>query len=362
MRHNRAHGQEGQGSKTETARPRPRPHRSPTCSGCRPGRWTWRRWTRRRPRASAGARPTRPRRPRRWPPSSATCRSGCTPSAGWADDPAKRILMVLQGMDTSGKGGVIRHAIGMVDPQGVRIKAFKAPTEEERAHALPVADRAGGAAAGHHRHLRPLAVRGRADRPGERSWSRRRSGASATTRSTRSRSGWPPTARCSSSASCTSPSDEQKARLAGPAGRPDQALEVQPRRRRRARQVAGLPGGVRRGPGAVQHPARAVVRHPVGPQVVPQLGRGPAAARAPAGARPASGRSPTSTSRPRRRGSLAAELSAARWHQGHSMHRRRGARDAGGSGADHREVPHGRCLLEVVAGSSTSTRSIAATT
>jgi PPK2 family polyphosphate:nucleotide phosphotransferase len=45
---------------------------------------------------------------------------------------ARRILVVLQGMDTSGKGGVIRHAIGMVDPQGVRIKAFKAPTEEER--------------------------------------------------------------------------------------------------------------------------------------------------------------------------------------------------------------------------------------
>ena len=45
-----------------------------------------------------------------------------------------RILIVLQGMDTSGKGGAIRHAIGMVDPQGVKIKAFKAPTEEERAH------------------------------------------------------------------------------------------------------------------------------------------------------------------------------------------------------------------------------------
>jgi PPK2 family polyphosphate:nucleotide phosphotransferase len=45
-----------------------------------------------------------------------------------------RVLVVLQGMDTAGKGGVIRHAIGMVDPQGVKIKAFKAPTEEERAH------------------------------------------------------------------------------------------------------------------------------------------------------------------------------------------------------------------------------------
>jgi PPK2 family polyphosphate:nucleotide phosphotransferase len=47
---------------------------------------------------------------------------------------SRTILVVLQGMDTSGKGGVIRHAIGMVDPQGVKIKAFKVPTEEERAH------------------------------------------------------------------------------------------------------------------------------------------------------------------------------------------------------------------------------------
>jgi PPK2 family polyphosphate:nucleotide phosphotransferase len=46
----------------------------------------------------------------------------------------RKILIVLQGMDTSGKGGTIRHAIGMVDPQGVKIKAFKAPTEDERAH------------------------------------------------------------------------------------------------------------------------------------------------------------------------------------------------------------------------------------
>ena len=46
----------------------------------------------------------------------------------------RNILLVLQGMDTSGKGGVIRHAVGLVDPQGVRITSFKAPTEEERAH------------------------------------------------------------------------------------------------------------------------------------------------------------------------------------------------------------------------------------
>jgi PPK2 family polyphosphate:nucleotide phosphotransferase len=49
---------------------------------------------------------------------------------------APRVLIILQGMDTSGKGGVLRHAIGMVDPQGVKIKAFRAPTAEERSHAF----------------------------------------------------------------------------------------------------------------------------------------------------------------------------------------------------------------------------------
>ena len=46
----------------------------------------------------------------------------------------RSVLLVLQGMDTSGKGGIVRHAAGLVDPQGLRIKSFKAPTEEELAH------------------------------------------------------------------------------------------------------------------------------------------------------------------------------------------------------------------------------------
>jgi PPK2 family polyphosphate:nucleotide phosphotransferase len=46
----------------------------------------------------------------------------------------RRILLVLQGMDTSGKGGVLRHTVGLVDPQGVRITSFKTPTEGERRH------------------------------------------------------------------------------------------------------------------------------------------------------------------------------------------------------------------------------------
>ena len=44
----------------------------------------------------------------------------------------RNILLVLQGMDTSGKGGTLRATVGLVDPQGVRITSFKAPTEQER--------------------------------------------------------------------------------------------------------------------------------------------------------------------------------------------------------------------------------------
>lgn len=46
----------------------------------------------------------------------------------------RRILLVLQAMDTAGKGGIVRHVMGAVDPQGVQFAAFKKPTEEELAH------------------------------------------------------------------------------------------------------------------------------------------------------------------------------------------------------------------------------------
>lgn len=46
----------------------------------------------------------------------------------------RRVLLVLQGMDTAGKGGVVRHAVGLLDPGGVRLKSFKKPTPEELAH------------------------------------------------------------------------------------------------------------------------------------------------------------------------------------------------------------------------------------
>jgi PPK2 family polyphosphate:nucleotide phosphotransferase len=44
----------------------------------------------------------------------------------------RSLLLVLQGMDTAGKGGTVRHSVGLVNPQGVHVVAFKAPTPEER--------------------------------------------------------------------------------------------------------------------------------------------------------------------------------------------------------------------------------------
>jgi PPK2 family polyphosphate:nucleotide phosphotransferase len=52
---------------------------------------------------------------------------------GTVDDP-RSVLLLLQGMDTSGKGGVIRHVAGLVDPQGLHIASFKKPTPEELKH------------------------------------------------------------------------------------------------------------------------------------------------------------------------------------------------------------------------------------
>lgn len=44
------------------------------------------------------------------------------------------VLVVIQGMDASGKDGAIRNVFGTMNPQGVMVQSFKAPTTEELAH------------------------------------------------------------------------------------------------------------------------------------------------------------------------------------------------------------------------------------
>ena len=51
----------------------------------------------------------------------------------------RRLLLVLQGMDTSGKGGTVRHVVGTVDPAGVQITSLQEADPAELRARLPVA-------------------------------------------------------------------------------------------------------------------------------------------------------------------------------------------------------------------------------
>jgi PPK2 family polyphosphate:nucleotide phosphotransferase len=54
--------------------------------------------------------------------------------AGGTQGAPTSVLLLLQGMDTSGKGGTIEAVIGQVNPQGADITSFKKPTDEELSH------------------------------------------------------------------------------------------------------------------------------------------------------------------------------------------------------------------------------------
>ena len=78
----------------------------------------------------------------------------------------RSVLLVLQGMDTAGKGGIVRHVGGLVDPQGLSIKGFGKPTPEELQHdflwrihkALPPAGRIGVFDRSHYEDVLPVRV------------------------------------------------------------------------------------------------------------------------------------------------------------------------------------------------------------
>lgn len=79
----------------------------------------------------------------------------------WASN-TYSMLIILQGMDTAGKDGTIRHVMSGLNPQGCRVDSFKTPTEEELNHdflwrhskVLPE---------GPHRDFQSLILRGGAD-------------------------------------------------------------------------------------------------------------------------------------------------------------------------------------------------------
>ena len=54
--------------------------------------------------------------------------------AGSRSGDTRSVLLVLQGMDTAGKGGIVKHVVGAGNPQGIQYASFGKPTEEELAH------------------------------------------------------------------------------------------------------------------------------------------------------------------------------------------------------------------------------------
>lgn len=46
----------------------------------------------------------------------------------------RSVLLVLQGMDTAGKGGIVKHVVGAGNPQGIQYTSFGKPTPEELSH------------------------------------------------------------------------------------------------------------------------------------------------------------------------------------------------------------------------------------
>ena len=138
----------------------------------------------------------------------------------------RSVLLVLQGMDTAGKGGTVRHVVGSVDPQGVHVAA-SAPTRGGARARLPLADPRAAAASRQARRLRPLALRGRARRPRARARAAR-TWSAATTRSTASRSELADGGHDDRQVHAAHLARRAARAAAGAARRPDQALEVQP--------------------------------------------------------------------------------------------------------------------------------------
>ena len=182
------------------------------------------------------------------------------------------VLLVLQGMDTSGKGGVVRKAAGLVDPQGLKITSFKAPTTEELGHdflwrisrELPGAGKIGIFDRSHYEDVLVARVRGLV--PLERI--ERRYDAINAFEERLVHEGTV-VVKCMLHISA----DAQEERLLERLDNPDKHWKFNP---------GDLPAGLRDRARALQHRGRALARRPVGPEVVPQLGRRDDPARDPA--------------------------------------------------------------------------------
>ena len=186
----------------------------------------------------------------------------------------RALLLVLQGMDTSGKSGVIKHVGTVVQPARHPRPGLQAAERRGAGPRLPVADPPGSAG--------PRPRRGSSTGPttrtcswcGSTGWCPRRCGGAATPPSTGSRRNWPTPAsrvvKCLLHISYEYQRERLLARLEDPTKRwKFNEADVEERGHWPA-----LPGGLRRRRAALQ-PGRPLVRRPRRPPVVPEVGRQP---------------------------------------------------------------------------------------
>ena len=82
----------------------------------------------------------------------------------FAAQTSRALLIVLQGMDAAGKDGIIKHVMTGLNPQGVNVYGFRAPTTRRSPARFLVAREQGFARARAHRDLQPFVLRRSAGR------------------------------------------------------------------------------------------------------------------------------------------------------------------------------------------------------
>ena len=70
-----------------------------------------------------------------------------------AADLRRSVLLIIQGMDTPGKGGITKHVVGSMDPQGIHQVGFKKPTPRGTSARFPLAHPPPYSAAWGHRRV-----------------------------------------------------------------------------------------------------------------------------------------------------------------------------------------------------------------
>ena len=182
---------------------------------------------------------------------------------------ARSVLIVLQALDAGGKDGTVRHVFGALNPQGASVHAFKEPTPEELAHDFlwrvhKVTPAHGEIAIFNRSHYEDVLVVRVHDLVPKDVWSKRydrivefeKNLAQGSTHVLKF--------------FLHISKEEQLRRLRARLDDPHKHWKVARVGLRRAHVLGRVPAGVRGCARALQHRARAVVRHPGGPQVVPQ--------------------------------------------------------------------------------------------